>query len=111
MLNAYNRLGWADNLDDANEITLQTTAIRVLCRAGYQACVNRANQFYNDWAEFNVPVPSNFKSIVFTTFIESGDNDDWHSFYDRALAEKNEAEKLRMLRALTDSKDLSLLTL
>ena len=43
--------------------------------------------------------------------IESGDNAVWQDFYDRTLAMTNQAEKLRMLRALTKSKDLVTLKL
>lgn len=50
-------------------------------------------------------IPADFKTTVFNTFVESGDEDDWEDLYERALTTTNAAEKLRMLRSLTKSKN------
>jgi hypothetical protein len=49
------RLGWSQDLDDANEIDLQDTVLRVMCRSGLQECVNQTKEFYNNWIEFDEP--------------------------------------------------------
>jgi hypothetical protein len=65
----------------------------------------------NFFLYFKPSIPANFKSIVFTTLIETGSEDDWMFFYKKMLNTTNEADKLKMLAALTKSKDLKLLKL
>ena len=52
---SYNRLGWSQDLQDANDITLQTSVLRLACRSGLQECVNQTKGFYNNWIEFDEP--------------------------------------------------------
>ncbi len=82
-----------------------------MCGSGNIECVNQAKSYYTNWIEFNEAIPNDFKSIVYATVIETGSSDDWKDFYKRTLATTNQGEKLRMLRALARSKDLSLLDL
>ena len=56
-------------------------------------------------------LPSNFKSVIYQTIVQFGERQDWQQLYDIALKETNEAEKLRILRALTFSKDYEQLRL
>lgn len=54
MIKTYTRLGWREDLTDANQIDLQTKAIRLMCRFGYDECVNKANELYTKWAISNI---------------------------------------------------------
>lgn len=107
--NAYERYGWNLTLTDANDINLQTSVLRIMCRSGYQPCIDKARSFYNKWLNSDEALPSNFKSTIYSTVIESGDQETWQEFFQKTLATQNAAEKLRMLYALTKSKDLNIL--
>lgn len=131
--NAYDRLGWKLDLVDANDMNLQASILRVTCRAGYQPCINQAREYYMDWftngaalvlntfiCSFKLAcnssclfnrIPANFKDLVYATVIESGNENDWQALFDRAMKEEVAAEKLRMLSALTKSKDTKILKL
>lgn len=56
-------------------------------------------------------IPSNFKTVILQTVISNGDRDEWNNLFKIAIAETNSAEKLRMLRALTSSRDYERLKL
>jgi hypothetical protein len=87
------------------------SALSIMCGSGNSECVTQAKAFYTNWIELDEAIPSDFKSIVYSTVIETGSSADWQTFYARTLATTNEAEKLRMLRALARSKDTNLLDL
>lgn len=48
---------------------------------------------------------------MYATVIESGNENDWQALFDRAMKEQVAAEKLRILTALTKSKDTKILKL
>ncbi len=54
---------------------------------------------------------SRVKNVIYQTISAFGDRQEWYQLYNIALKETNEAEKLRILRALTFSKDYELLNL
>lgn len=56
-------------------------------------------------------IPADFKDIVFSTKMKFGTEEDWQKLYNRSLAEENSSERLRMLKALADTKNPSLLKL
>ena len=56
-------------------------------------------------------IPSNFKTVILQTVISNGNRDEWNNLFNIAIAETNAAEKLRMLRALTSSRDYERLKL
>lgn len=57
-------------------------------------------------------IPADFKDIVFSTKIKFGGEKDWHKLYNRSLSEDySYAERLRMLKALADTKNPNLLKL
>ena len=85
--------------------------LRIMCRSGYKPCVDQARSYYNDWLNNGKELPSNFKTLIFNTVIEEGDENAWNTLYSIALNETNSAEKLRYLRALAKSKDLITLKL
>lgn len=107
--NAYERYGWNLTLTDANDINLQTSILRIMCRSGYQPCIDQARSYYNKWMNNDEALPSNFKNLIYSTVIEAGDEETWQGLFQKALKTKNEAEKLRILSALTKSKDLNIL--
>jgi hypothetical protein len=47
---------------------------------------------------------------VYDTVIKYGSEEDWLNMYNLALNQNSNAEKLRFFRALTNTKDLNLLT-
>ena len=59
---------------------------------------------------FFARIPSNFKTLVYRTIIESGNEEDWQRLFNITKNTENPAEKLRMLSALASSKDLKILS-
>lgn len=48
-------------------------------------------------------LPVNFKNIIYTTVIQVGSRATWNQLYQKAIAETNYSEKLRMFRALAST--------
>ena len=82
-----------------------------MCKFGYDDCIQQSRKLYYSWINNNEELPSNFKSVIYQTVITFGDKNEWYELYNIALKTTNTAEKLRMLRALTSTKDYELLKL
>jgi hypothetical protein len=82
-----------------------------MCKFGYDDCIQQSRKLYYSWINNNEELPSNFKSVIYQTVITFGDKNEWYELYNIALKTANTAEKLRMLRALTSTKDYELLKL
>ncbi len=50
---AYNRLGWSQDIQNPNEIILQTNVLKRMCSWGLEECVNQTMEFYYNWADLN----------------------------------------------------------
>ena len=82
-----------------------------MCKFGYDDCIQQSRKLYYSWINNNEELPSNFKSVIYQTVITFGDKNEWYELYNIALKTTNTAEKLRMLRALTSTKEYELLKL
>ena len=82
-----------------------------MCKFGYDDCIQQSRKLYYSWINNNEELPSNFKSVIYQTVITFGDKNEWYELYNIALKTTNTAEKLRMMRALTTTKDYELLKL
>merc|ERR1719223_813014 len=81
--NAYERYGWNLTLTDANDINLQTSILRIMCRSGYQPCIDQARSYYNKWMNNDEALPSNFKNLIYSTVIEAGDEETWQGLFQK----------------------------
>ena len=82
-----------------------------MCKFGYDDCKQQSRKLYDSWIKNNEELPANFKGVIYQTVITFGDKNDWHNLYNIAMETTNAAEKLRILRSLTSSKDYELLKL
>lgn len=54
-------------------------------------------------------LPLDFKDIIYSTVIQNGGRKEWEEMYEMALKTGSQSEKLRLLKALAMSKDLTIL--
>ena len=80
-----------------------------MCNYGYDECIKRAREFYDDWMEYDTPLPTNFKALIYDTIARHGSESEWKKLYDLALKSPSYAEKLRILRSLSNTKNSALL--
>lgn len=107
----YQRLGWRLDLNVTTDIDLQLTVLRIMCKYGNPACIQKAREYYDNWQIQEIPIPPNFKSIVYQTVVQNDGKTVWNNLYNIALETSNSAEKLRILRALTYTPDYQTLKL
>jgi aminopeptidase N len=109
MLNTYNRLNWTvNNPEDTNEISLLMSSIQVMCSNGYQDCIDRAKEKYDDWYLNDEPL-KDFKNVVLQTVMRYANEEDWRKLYEKALKTTDNSEKLRLFRGLASTRNYNLL--
>jgi hypothetical protein len=86
------------------------SSIQVMCNMGYQDCIDRAREKYNNWFLNDEPL-KDFKNVVLQTVMRYASDDDWRSLYDKAVKTLDNSEKLRLLRGLSATRNYNLLKL
>jgi hypothetical protein len=86
------------------------SSIQVMCSNGYQDCIDKAKEKYDNWYLNDEPL-KDFKNVVLQTVMRYANEEDWRKLYEKALKTTDNSEKLRLFRGLASTRNYKLLKL
>ncbi|XP_066509895.1 endoplasmic reticulum aminopeptidase 2-like isoform X2 [Hoplias malabaricus] len=84
---------------------LRSELLSLACDFGYAPCVEKAKHFFQSWVKSNgtISLPSDITETIF--MVGAQDDSGWHYLLEKYRVSISEAEKCKILSALTSTKD------
>ncbi|XP_013387099.1 glutamyl aminopeptidase isoform X2 [Lingula anatina] len=105
------RLGWERQPNEGHLANLMRLKILSLAvELGHNETVSRAMKMFNDWMLRDKPIRADYRSIVYKAGVSKGGEREWDFCWKKYLAESNDAEKKKLLIAMTFTKNIDKLS-
>lgn len=111
----YNLLGWNEDVNNESILKqyLRINVLSWMCKHNYLPCVEEAKKRFRMWqnnsANMDI-IPPNFRSIVYSTAIRHGNQEEWDFAWDQYKKAKIASEKDKLMKALACSREPWLLS-
>ncbi|XP_033211856.1 aminopeptidase Ey-like [Belonocnema kinseyi] len=109
--NIHQQLGFVDRpSDDRLTVLLRRELNSLSCSLGLQDCISKSLKYFSNWKNgVNRRVPKNLKSVIYSTAIKYGTQDDWDFLWNQYLHTSVVSEQVEIINALACSQDPKIL--
>ncbi|XP_019622707.1 PREDICTED: endoplasmic reticulum aminopeptidase 1-like [Branchiostoma belcheri] len=102
-------VGWEDQGDQLTKF-LRSTVLGAACDYGHEQSTQQAHTLFANWMKGTQNVAANLKTVVYTSGVQHGGEEEWNFCWQQYTSATVAAEKRKLLYALANTRDNKLVT-
>lgn len=89
---------------------LRPVVFEIALKANHQGSKDKVKELFDKWINNDIAVSPDMKDIVYRYGVKQGSKEDWNKVWDKFAAELDANEKAKLMAAIAQSQDTTILT-